>query len=289
MVGRVSGNEPSWTERAGLEVVRGVVDVTRYKRLTPSGKSGEKTPDWRVWLADECKADVEVTRCTDEGIRAFKAALEPKGVPGRWTDPRLSYEWTIAITDYSPKKEDRFLRDLRRAICDVLVSVESQVVSPEQMETAARDGIAKSPRIASLCGDSRHIYVLKSPKRITEGGGVVRTFGVAPQGGFVVPGVLVPPIQGCIEDKALQLANAPCLKWLVVILDDGMLASVFNEFFGPDSPSPRPRLEGLSLDGIDEVWAFTARTENYAVLRISESGAKQQHHVVSPSQPADAG
>ncbi|MYI36990.1 MAG: hypothetical protein F4118_11285 [Acidimicrobiaceae bacterium] len=282
------GNEPSWTERAGLKIVRGVVDVARYKRLVPSGKSGEKTPDWRVWLAEGRKADVEVTRCTDEGIRAFKAALEPKGRSGRWTDSRLSYEWTISITDHGPKKEDRFLRDLRKAICDVLISVEGQGGPPAQMEAAARDGIATSLQIACLCGDSRYIFVLKPPRHIGEGGGVVRTFGVAPQSSFVVPDVLVPLIQGCIEDKAPQLANAPCLKWLAVMLD-GIAASVFNEFFGPDSRSPRPRLEGLSLDGIDEVWAFTAGPENYAVLRISEGGARQQHHVVSLAEPAISG
>lgn len=279
-VGRMSSNEPDAVEKAGLEVVRGVEEVARHKRLTPSGKSGEKTPDWRVWLDDGRKADVEVTRCTDEGIRAFKAALEPKGMPGRWTDPRLSHEWTISITDHSPKKEDRFLGDLRKAICDVLISVESRGGSPEQMETAARHRIAASLHIASLCGDSRYIFVLKPPRHIGEGGGVVRTFGVTPQSSFVVPDVLVPPIQGSIVDKAPQLANVPSLKWLVVMLYD-IPASLFNDFFGPDSRSPRPRLEGLSLNGIDEVWTFTACTENYAVLRISEGGARQQHHIVS--------
>ena len=61
----MSGNEPDEVEKAGLEVVRAVVDVARYERLVPSGERGEKTPDWRVWLDDGRIADVEVTTNPD--------------------------------------------------------------------------------------------------------------------------------------------------------------------------------------------------------------------------------
>ena len=92
----MSGNEPSEDEWAGLEVVRRVVEVANYKRLVPSDRDGARTPDWRVWIAQERVADVEVTLCTDEDTKRFTESLSPHGSPRYRADERLSYESTSA-------------------------------------------------------------------------------------------------------------------------------------------------------------------------------------------------
>ena len=98
----MSGNEPDAVEKAGLEVVRGVVDVTDYERLVPSGNGG--TPDWRVRVADGRVADVEVTTCTDRNERRLSAAMHAKdGTPQEWPDRRLAHRWTVFISDPGPR------------------------------------------------------------------------------------------------------------------------------------------------------------------------------------------
>ena len=87
----MSGNEPSEAERAGLEVVRAVVDVSAHRRLAPSGKTREKTGDWRVWMADGRVADMEVTTFTDGNVRSFSAELHEKdGSFKTWSDEGAS-------------------------------------------------------------------------------------------------------------------------------------------------------------------------------------------------------
>ena len=137
----MSGNEPSEAENAGLEAVRGVVDVTDHKRLEPSGKTGEKTGDWRVWTADGRIADVEVTTCTDRDAAEFFNALHHRGLPRVRKDKRLSHRWTVWVSDHSPRWSERHLvTELRKAICNRLVFVEAAGGTPEQMaHTAQRE------------------------------------------------------------------------------------------------------------------------------------------------------
>ena len=90
-----------------------------------------------------------------------------------------------------------------------------------------------------------------------------------------------------IDSKASQLSNSPDLKWLVVILD-GEAVVHFNEFFGPESAPPHPRLEGISFKGIDEVW-MVVRHMSYTVLRLFKPGDRQQHYIVPRAQTAAAG
>ena len=61
------------------------------------------------------------------------------------------------------------------------------------------------------------------------------------------------------------------------------------DFFGPNAPSPPPRLDAISFDYFDEVWVAVRtfigedRREGFVVLRLSEGGHKQQRHIVSRS------
>ena len=135
----MSGNEPSEAEKAGLEAVCGVVDVTDHERLESSGKTGEKTGDWRVWMADGQIADVEVTTCTDEEAAGFFNALHRRGLPRVEKDQRLSHRWTIWLSDHSPRWSERHLvTELRKAICNRLVFVEAAGGTPQQMAHVAQ-------------------------------------------------------------------------------------------------------------------------------------------------------
>ena len=78
-------------------------------------------------------------------------------------------------------------------------------------------------------------------------------------------------------------------------MPEGEPAWLFKDSFGPGSPSPPPTLEGVSLYGFDEVWVVIRTQigrdykEGFAVLRLSEGGARQQRHVVSRPRPAASG
>ena len=138
-VGPVSGNEPSEAEKAGLEAVRGVVDVTDHKRLEPSGKPGEKTGDWRVWTADGRIADVEVTTCTDEEAAGFFNALHRRGLPRVRKAERLSHRWRLWLSDRSPRWSERHLvTELVEATCGRLEFAEALGGTPEQMAHMAQ-------------------------------------------------------------------------------------------------------------------------------------------------------
>ena len=275
----MSSSEPSEDEWAGLDVVRRVVEVADYERLVPSGRDGEGTPDWRVWIAQERVADVEVTLCTDENTRRFTESLSPRGSPRYRADERLSYEWAVVVGDLSPNAEGNSrIGQIRKAIGDALAAVEGQCDSPEQLEDAARTAFLRHAEVGRCCGDAQYVGVMKEPQHMGVQRGGVRTYGVAPLGLYPDHRRLVPLIQRRIDSKARQLSNSPDLKWLVVILD-GEAVVHFNEFFGPESPLPHPRLEGISFKGIDEVW-MVVRHMSYTVLRLCKEGDRQQHCVV---------
>lgn len=135
----MSGNAPSEDEKAGLEVVRAVVDVTDHKRLEPSGKTGEKTGDWRVWMTDGHIADMEVTTCTDKEAVGFFKALHDGGLAREREDKRLSHRWRIWVSDHSPRWSERHsVTELVKAICDRLEFVEAAGGTPAQMAHMAK-------------------------------------------------------------------------------------------------------------------------------------------------------
>ena len=140
----MSGNEPDEDEKDGLEAVRGVVDVTSYERLVPSGEKGAKTPDWRVWMADGRVADVEVTTCTDRHERELSAAIRARdGAPQEWPDRRLSRRWTVFVSDHGPRFSKRpSAKALMAAMRNTLASVEAVCGTPTQMAAEATRRLA---------------------------------------------------------------------------------------------------------------------------------------------------
>ena len=97
-------------------------------------------------------------------------------------------------------------------------------------------------------------------------GGHIRTFVSVAEGGVVSRvEALVPAVQLCISEKHRQLQGAPDLRWLVVVLDDGLPEMQLQRAFPEDSPfesaaesaddlGQLARLGDIEFPGIDEVW-----------------------------------
>ena len=325
----MSGNKPSEAEKDGLAAVRGVVDVTDHKRLEPSGKTGERTGDWRVWTADDRIADVEVTTCTDDEAAGFFKALHHRGSPRVRKAERLSHRWRIGLSDFRPRWSERHsVAELVKAISDRLEFVEALGGTPEQMAHTARSelidphtffngvngrqaiwpivrrGIALEDWLAHGAPGSGYWFppllldyhngrqfplrvdVMGVPEPLGEGRGLVETLGTVTESGGG-GGSPAPAIQHSLvhKIKKRQLDLAPDRKWLAVILD-GIQRFQLTHQFGLGSQPPHPTLEGISFTYFDEVWAVAREAESLVVLRISDGGTRQQHHVVSRSQPA---
>ena len=286
----VSRNEPRADEQAAADAIRAVEDVERCERLLPSGR--DKTPDWRVFMTDGRVADVEVTLCTDEAGVRFTQSFSPRGSARCWPDERLSYVWTVFASDHTPAANRHLpLREMMKAVCDVLVSVEGRSYSPQQMRGVADTALRLDPEVMSYCGGTRFVDVVKVPEYVGSGRGEVRTYGSAPQGGRVDYRRLIPVIQECINAKTsdAQLDSAPDLRWLAVMLEMEP-ASLLNEFFGPDSPSPHPSMDAITIDYFHEVWTIAKSRsgeghdeETYTVLRLFKPGDSQQHYIVPRS------
>ena len=306
----MSGNEPSEAERDGLEAVSAVVNVTNHKRLEPLGKTRARTGDWRVWMADRHVADMEVTTFTDPNIRSFSAQLHKKdGSFKTWSDDSLSCEWTVFVFDRDPgtNKRRRPLGKLVECLVSTLAVAEAAGGTPKQMESRARAALGGSPlvsrasdttvMIADLPGlqiddgeHSQHLYLSGAPQLARHGrGSLVLVPFVGPRD-FAGHGLLVSAVQHCIQHKTMkrQLDNAPGLKWLAVALDGIYAFQLKNLYDGPSSRPPHPVLD-ITFDYFDEVWAIARTrigkdlTEGFVVLRISDGGTRQQHHVVSRS------
>ena len=244
-------------------------------------------------LNDGRVADVEVTRSTDEDVERFTQSLSPDGSARVWPDERLSFGWTIAVSEHIAATNQRLkLGKLMAAVRDVLVSVESDRGSPEQMKEKAEFELLADEGVRRYLGYGRKVGVLNEPEYLGEGNGWVRTYGFPVQSGWVYHERLVPLIQQCIDRKAdgPWLETAPDLRWLAV-MPEGETFLLFKDYFGPGSSSPRPRLEGVSLCGFDEVWVIIRtqigkdHDEGFAVLRLSDGEARQRHCIVSRSQP----
>ena len=107
------------TEWAALEVVRFVEEVTCHKRLAPSGLGD--TADWRVWMADERVADVEVTLITDEHTKSLMAETHDM----QWPAAELSCEWNVWIAFADGRGRDRDFNVLVTELEGVLRRVEA--------------------------------------------------------------------------------------------------------------------------------------------------------------------
>ena len=280
----MSKKQPRADEQAAVDAIRAVEDLAADPRYEPNGR--DTAPDWRVRLADGRVADVEVILCADEDATWFRESLAPKGRARRKRDESLSYRWTVIVSDGSPSRKDRPIGKLMKAVRDVLASAERQGGTPSQMRETAKSELLLDREVGRSCGDFGHIHV-EEPLYVGDGNGAVRTYGVTLGCYFEDPQLLVAPVQQRINKKVdqRQLDSAPGLRWLTVTLE-GIPASLFNDIFGPESPSPRPSLEGISFDYFDEVWLVGGtrigedRKERFVVLRLSEGGARQRPYVV---------
>ena len=285
----MSEKNPEVDEQAAADAICAVEDLAALPEYEPNGR--DTAPDWRVQCDDGRVADVEVMRSTDEDVAWFMESLSPDGSARVWLDVRLSFGWTIVVSDHSPAANRSLsLGKLMEAVRDVLVSVESHKGSLEQMKEKAHSELRIDQGVSRYLGYTRNVFVLKEPESLGEGNGWVRTYGAPVQTGWLYHERLVPLIQKCIDHKANGpwLDDAPDLKWLAV-MPEGEPAWLFEDFFGPGSPSPRPGLEGVSLYGFDEVWVIIRtrigrdNKEGFAVVRLSEGGARQQRRIVSRS------
>ena len=96
--------------------------------------------------------------------------------------------------------------------------------------------------------------------------GHIRTFVSAAKGGVASRvDALVPAVQRCVSKKHQQLQGAPDLRWLVVVLDDGLAEMQLQRAFPEDSPFESDadsaddlghlaQLGDIVFPGIDEVW-----------------------------------
>lgn len=286
----MSGNAPRADEQAAADAICAVEDVERCERLVPSGR--DKTPDWRVCMTDGRVADVEATLCADEAGVRFTQSLSPHGSARRWPDERLSYVWTVIASDHTPTANRHLpIGKLMKAVCDVLVSMEGRHYSPQQMQGAAVTAFRIDTEVVRYCGGTRFVDVVKVPQHVGSGRGAVFTYGSSPQGGRVDYRRLIPLIQECINDKTsdAQLDNAPDLRLLAVMLEFEP-ASLLNDFFGPDSPSPHPSMDAITFGYFHEVWLIARsrgggghNEESYTVLRLFKPGNRQQRYIVPRS------
>ena len=243
-------------------------------------------------MTDGRVADVEVTLCTDEAGVRFTQSFAPRGSARRWDDGRLSYVWTVVVSDHTPTANRQLpIGKLMKAVRDVLVSVEGQHGTPHQLKDAAETALRLDPEVARYSGGTRFVDVVKVPDHVGSGHGAVCTHSSTAFGGRVDHGRLIPPIQECINDKTsdAQLDNAPDLRWLAVTLEYEPV-TLLNEFFGPDSPSPHPSMDGITFSYFHEVWVIAKSRggeghteESYTVLRLFKPGDSQQRYIVPRS------
>ena len=215
-------------------------------------------------------ADVEVICGTNRAAREFRGALSTRDSAMQiWTDARLSWEWTIIVSEISPKIGDRSIKPLKAAVCDELVAVEKQGHSPGQMCRATRLELTRVARRHG--GHTRDAHVLKAPQFLGVGLGRVCAFSATWERGRGVHDPLLPVVQDCISKKAKKrpLGNAPDLKWLAVALE-GMPSAQLRDLYRRDSRQLHPKLDAITFDYFDEVWVVSARGD--VVLRLSDGG-----------------
>ena len=311
----VSKRNPRPEERLAVDGIEAVEEMAAPPCYEPDGQSGA---DWRVWLADGRTADVEVTTRPDGDMNSFFAALRGKdGSHKAWQDERLSCHWTVVLMDRRPgtNKARRPLKELVADLGSVLAEVEAVGGDPERLKTNAQEALDGSLLIAGTSdteitvfnfpglqiddgAHSRRLHVSLLPEWVGPKGGLIELvpFGGA-HGVSLGYGDLVDVVRDCIDAKTekRQLDDAPGMRWLAVVLD-GDAGIQLKHYCGDGSQEPPPKLDGISFDYFDEVWAIRATQDDgwrsegagvgpsyepiFVVLRLSDSGGTQQHYVV---------
>ena len=313
---------PRSDEQAAVDAIAAVVGVSAPPSFEPDGPSGA---DWRVHLNNGRTADVEVTTRPDGDMNSFFAALcEKDGSHKVWPDERLAHHWTVVVMDRSPgtNKARRRLKELVADLGSVLAQVEAAGGDPERLKAnaqAALDGstlIARTSDAITLLDfprlqidDGKHsqlLHVSIPPEWVGPKGGSIESVPFGGARGFSGYGDLVEAVRRCINIKTekRQLDDAPCLRWLAIVLD-GVAGWQLKHYFAGESRMSPPKLDGISFGYFDEVWAIRAtqddrrRSEDarigpnyepiFVVLRLSDGGETQRHYVVpQPAENPDA-
>lgn len=235
-----------------------------------------RTPDWRATLADGRLADIEVTQHTASELKSFWSQIHKKPGP-KWPTPELTHAWTAIISGTAGRKP--YVGPTVRRIIPVLAAAEEKKATPDQMYQVASEGLKQLHQNEHAILRAR-LTALPSP--IPDGAGYVYTLGsVATEGAWDDFEALLSAIQECVDRKTEdnQLADAPDLKWLVVLIADGNATWQLNDHFGPFSTPPYPFqvFETVKSDYFDEVWVATPAepVATYTVVRLSNPPIRQ--------------
>ena len=305
---------PRSDEQLAVGGIGAVEEMAAPPVYEPDGQSGA---DWRVWLADGRIADVEVTTRPDSEMNSFFATLcEKDGSHRVWPDERLTHYWTVVVMDRSPgtNKARRRLRELVVHLGSVLAQVEAAGGAPERLKANAQGALDGSLLIARTSDttitvsdfpglqiydgkQSQRLHVSLLPEWVPKGGSIELVPVGGARGVSLGYGDLVDVMRDRIDAKTKkrQLDNAPCMKWLAVVLD-GDAGIQLKHHYGGESQKPPPKLDGISFDYFDEVWAIRPTQDDrwrgegarigpsyepiFVVLRLSNGGETQRHYVV---------
>lgn len=244
------------------------LDVTHERR----------TPDWRATLADGRLADIEVTQHTASGLKSFWSQINKKPGP-KWPTPELTHAWTALVSGTAGRKPN-VGRTVRRII-PVLAAAEDNKKTPDEMYRVASEGLKQLQQSQNEPAILR-VRLTALPSPVPDGAGCVYTLGsVAREGAWDDFEALLSAIQECVDRKTEdnQLANAPGLKWLFVLIADGNAVWQLNDHFGPFSTPPYPFqvFEAVRSDYFDEVWVATPAepVATYTVVRLSSPPIRQ--------------
>ena len=299
-----------------MDAAAAVEALSAHPEFEPNGPS--TAPDWRVQLSGRRTADVEVTSRPDGDMSSFFAALQKKdGTPKVWRDDQLSWDWNIMVVDHHPgyNKGRRRLKKLIADLAAVLAEVEATSGDPEQMQAHAQAALGGALLLTrtddTLSGrdfpglqieDGAHSQRLRVIAPPTRDGYQSGSIEMIPLGGAhgvsLGRGDLVDVLRDCIDTKTekRQLDNAPGMKWLAVVLDGVAGIQLKHHYGGGESQKPPPKLDGISFDYFDEVWAIRPTQDDmwrsgraqagpsyepiFVVLRLSDRGETQRHYVV---------
>ena len=325
----MSGNEPDEVEQAGLEVVCDVVDVTHYEWLVPSGNGGTpdwrvwtadgRIADVEVTTCTDGEGQSFFKALSDDGSGrewldarlSHKWTVMMSDPSARFSERPLAKELAAALCATLASVE---------AVCatpqQMAAEATRRLAAPaiflhryggwRALTQEFRAGVSIADWCAERSGywlpellldhiltgyggyELVHVEVIDEPELLAEGKGTVKTIPALLDGG-VGHDSLVLAIQRAINQKKakMQFRNSPKLKWLAVMLD-GIPGFQLGDTFGLRSQSPHPTLD-IRFDYCDEVWAVAREAENFVVVRHSDGGTRQQHHVVSRSQTVASG
>ena len=228
-------------------------------------------------------ADIEVTVHTVPAASRFWHQVRNKPGPDR-PDERLSYRWTVVVSEPVATGPQPPLRHLIEALIPVLAQIEAIGETPAQMHRIADQALTE--RGLNRWSDTKHrIRVWTPPEPIAAGKGGVRILGNSTHGVSWGNEALKSAIRESVEKKTKrdQMRNAPDQKWLAVILTGSHPLSQFNDSFGPHAQPPYPfeALDGLRFDYFDEVWVIgPSMPDKYTVVRIARPPRHPSRHAI---------